>query len=210
VLAHGIVIAHELATLDSECVRRVLSSGKHSLWAVLARKRLVVPHTPRTSVLTFHPSPAVIQELGREGVLPCSSFFASNKPFNAPLPGLLTQYLISMTFLLAVPPGDAYLFMISSKATGFLSFDSHLTCIITASSYCLAIINTLVSAGLLLLYTPAYRIWGWNPPFRAPKFVIILFTMSNVFLVLVPLLPPSPGSRVYDRLPYWVRICPFQ
>lgn len=57
----------------------------------------------------------VIQELGREGILPYSSWFASNKPFGAPLAGLFTQYLVSCTFLFAVPPGDAYLFLISRE-----------------------------------------------------------------------------------------------
>ncbi|KAF8996252.1 APC amino acid permease [Cyathus striatus] len=127
----------------------------------------------------------VIQELGREGILPYASFFASNKPFNAPLSGLFTQYLVSCTFLLAVPAGDAYLFLIS------------------LSSYCLSLINALVSLGLLLLYTSAYRTWGWNPPFRAPKIIVVLFFLSNVFLVLVPFIPPVPGSKIYQKLPYW-------
>ncbi|KAG6838366.1 hypothetical protein C0991_012286, partial [Blastosporella zonata] len=73
------------------------------------------------------------------------------------------------------------------------------------SSYSTAIINTLVSIGLLLIYTPSYRIWDWNPPFRAPKAIIVLFCLSNVFLVIVPLIPPSNGSRVFEHLPYWVR-----
>jgi len=60
---------------------------------------------------------AVIQELGREGIIPYSAFFASNKPFNAPLAGLFTQYLVSCTFLFAVPPGDAYLFLISRMSS---------------------------------------------------------------------------------------------
>ncbi|KAJ7488059.1 APC amino acid permease [Mycena latifolia] len=128
----------------------------------------------------------VIQELGREGILPYSSFFASNKPFGAPLAGLLTQYLISCLFVLGPPPGDAYLFMIST------------------SSYSLALINTLVSFGLLLLYTPAYKSFGWVPPFRAPRAITALFFLSNVFLVAVPLVPPAPGRRVYDNLPYWL------
>ncbi|KAG6910754.1 hypothetical protein DXG01_008286 [Tephrocybe rancida] len=128
----------------------------------------------------------VVQELGREGILPYPSFFASNKPFNAPLAGLFTQYLVSCAFMLGPPPGDAYLFMIS------------------LSSYSSAIINTLVAIGLLLLYTPSYREWGWNPPFRAPKPIIVIFFLSNVFLVVIPLIPPSNGSRVYERLPYWV------
>ncbi|KAJ7637362.1 APC amino acid permease [Mycena polygramma] len=131
----------------------------------------------------------VIQELGREGILPYSAFFASNKPFNAPLAGLLTQYLVSILFVLGPPPGDAYLFMIST------------------SSYSLALINTLVSLGLLLLYTPAYKkdkAFGWAPPFRAPRAVTAVFFLSNVFLVVVPLVPPAPGRRVYDALPYYL------
>ncbi|KAJ7206905.1 APC amino acid permease [Mycena pura] len=128
----------------------------------------------------------VIQELGREGILPYSAFFASNKPFGAPLTGLLTQYLVSCLFVLGPPPGDAYLFMIST------------------SSYSLALINTLVSFGLLLLHTPAYRAFGWAPPFRAPRTVTVLFFLSNVFLVAVPLVPPAPGRRVYDALPYYL------
>ncbi|KAG6899249.1 hypothetical protein C0993_011951, partial [Termitomyces sp. T159_Od127] len=99
----------------------------------------------------------VIQELGREGILPYPSFFASNKPFGAPLAGFFTQYLVS-------------------------------------------------SIGLLLLYTPAYRVWDWNPPFRAPKAIIVLFFLSNLFLVVVPLIPPSNGSRVYEHLPYWLHV----
>ncbi|KAF9041462.1 APC amino acid permease [Panaeolus papilionaceus] len=128
----------------------------------------------------------VIQELGREGILPYSFIFASNKPFNAPLAGLFIQYLVSCTFLLAVPAGDAYLFLIS------------------LSSYSLSLINTLVALGLLLLYSRAYRVWDWNPPFRAPKFIIVLFLLSNLFLVFVPFLPPKQGKHgTYRDLPYW-------
>ncbi|KAF9479857.1 APC amino acid permease [Pholiota conissans] len=127
----------------------------------------------------------VIQELGREGILPYASWFASNKPFGAPLAGLFTQYLVSCTFLFAVPPGDAYLFLIS------------------LSSYSLSLINTAVALGLILLYTRSYRIWDWNPPFHAPKIIVLLFLISNLFLVLVPFFPPILGSRTYERLPYW-------
>ncbi|KAF8655593.1 hypothetical protein AX16_003014 [Volvariella volvacea WC 439] len=126
----------------------------------------------------------VIQELGREGILPWPEFFSSNKPFGAPLAGLFTQFLVSCSIMLTPPAGDAYLFMIS------------------LSSYSLNLVNTLVSFGLLLLHTPAYRTWNWDPPYRAPKSLIILFFISNVFLVIVPLIPPA-GTRVYEKLPHW-------
>ncbi|KAJ3886580.1 APC amino acid permease [Lentinula edodes] len=130
----------------------------------------------------------VVQELGREGLLPFSGFFASNKPFGAPLAGLFTQYVVSVAFVILPPPGDAYLFMIS------------------LSSYCAALINTLVSFGLLLLYTSYLRAYDWKPPFHAPKIVVVLFAISNLFLVVVPLIPPTSGSRTYEHLPYWSHV----
>ncbi|KAG2354976.1 APC amino acid permease [Suillus spraguei] len=130
----------------------------------------------------------VVQELGREGILPLSSFFASNKPFNAPLSGLFAQWLVSMITMAAAPPGDAYLF--------FVNF----------SSYPLTMFNMLISGGLLLLYTPAFKSYEWCPPFRAWKSVVIFFFLSNVFLAVVPMIPPSPGSDVYEHLPYWSHV----
>ena len=50
----------------------------------------------------------IVQELGREGILPWSRFWASNKPFNAPFTGLFEHWVVSMVIMLAPPPGDAY------------------------------------------------------------------------------------------------------
>lgn len=55
----------------------------------------------------------VVQELGREGVILYPSFFASNKPCNAPMAGIGCHWFTSSLVLLAVPPGDAYLFLIN-------------------------------------------------------------------------------------------------
>ncbi|KAF8137080.1 APC amino acid permease [Boletus edulis] len=130
----------------------------------------------------------VVQELGREGVLPYSSFFASNKPFNAPLPGQFTQYLISVLLMALAPPGDAYLL------------------IINYSSYPLALFNLVISGGLLLLYTDAFKSYDWNPPFRAYKFAVVFFFLSNAFLVLVPMIPPTSGYEPYLHLPYYSHV----
>ena len=58
----------------------------------------------------------VIQELGREGILPWSSFFASNKPFDAPFTGLFEHWVVSVIIMLAPPPGDAYNFSKSQSS----------------------------------------------------------------------------------------------
>ncbi|KAG9311599.1 APC amino acid permease [Chiua virens] len=130
----------------------------------------------------------VVQELGREGVLPWSSFFASNKPFNTPLFGIFTQYVMSVLLMVLAPPGDAYLF------------------IVNYSSYPHALFNLLISGGLLLLYTDAFKAYKWDPPFRAYKFAVVFFFLSNVFLVVVPMVPPSAGDKPYEYLPYYSHI----
>ncbi|KIJ17538.1 hypothetical protein PAXINDRAFT_167552 [Paxillus involutus ATCC 200175] len=127
----------------------------------------------------------VIQELGREDVLPYSSFFASNKPLNTPLAGLFTQYLVSVILMAVAPPGDAYLF------------------IVNYGSYPLALCNLLISGGLLLLYTHPFKSYNWNPPFRAHKYAVVFFFLSNVFLVVVPMVPPYAGFEPYEHLPYY-------
>ena len=72
----------------------VLSAWGCNLGAVFARGRLV-------------------QELGREGILPWSSFFASDWPFHTPLAGSFVQWVVSSTYVLLSPPGDAYLFILT-------------------------------------------------------------------------------------------------
>ncbi|KAK4697250.1 hypothetical protein P7C70_g8242, partial [Phenoliferia sp. Uapishka_3] len=57
----------------------------------------------------------VNQELGREGVLPFSKFFASNRPFNSPFAGLALQWAVALIIMLAPPGGDAYSFLLSES-----------------------------------------------------------------------------------------------
>lgn len=56
----------------------------------------------------------VNQELGREGILPFSKFFASNRPFNSPFAGLALQWAVTLVIILAPPGGDAYSFLLSA------------------------------------------------------------------------------------------------
>ncbi|KAI6107660.1 APC amino acid permease [Pisolithus croceorrhizus] len=130
----------------------------------------------------------VNQELGREGILPCSQLLASNEPFDAPLFGLFVQSMVSILMVLLTPAGDAYTFVVNF------------------ASYPLALFNLLISGGLLLLYTRPYKSFNWDPPFRAPKYVVTFFFLSNVFLVVVPIIPPSNGFEIYEHLPYYSHV----
>lgn len=61
----------------------------------------------------------LVQELGREGILPFSRFWASNRPFNAPLAGLFEHWVVSVIIMLAPPPGDAYNFILKCVSPFF-------------------------------------------------------------------------------------------
>lgn len=125
----------------------------------------------------------VNQELGREGILPFSKFWASNKPFNAPLAGLGLHWAICLITIFALPPGDAYNFVINTI------------------SYPLSVINAIISFGIVYLQFKPYSDWrkpGW-PAVAAAAF----FGAANVFLFIVPLTPPPPGGEPYKTMPYW-------
>ncbi|KAL2151718.1 hypothetical protein VTH82DRAFT_6816 [Thermothelomyces myriococcoides] len=127
----------------------------------------------------------LVQELGREGILPFSRFWASNRPFNAPLAGLFEHWLVSVIIMLAPPPGDAYDF------------------ILNVISYPLAIVNAAVAGGLVYLYLNR-KSWGWNPPISATLPVVVFFFLSNIYLIIAPFVPPEEGQNIYQSLPYWI------
>ncbi|KAL1959714.1 hypothetical protein VTO42DRAFT_1300 [Malbranchea cinnamomea] len=129
----------------------------------------------------------IIQELGREGVLPLSRFWASNRPFDSPAAGLLQHYLISIIVMIAPPPGDAYNFLL------------------ILISYPLSVVNLLVSAGLTYIYLYPKKYPDWCSPIRASLPITLFFCASNVYLAIAPFIPPpSDGQNVYTTLPYYI------
>ena len=76
----------------------------------------------------------------------------------------------------------------------------------SVASYPRSLINVAISGGLIYIHShpKAVSALGWNPPFRAYTAVIWAFLASNVFLAIVPWIPPAPGYQVYERLPYFV------
>lgn len=129
----------------------------------------------------------IVQQLGREGSLPFSRFFATQKPFNTPFVGLFEHWVICVITIVAPPPGDAYNFVLN------------------LISYPLNVVNTLVAFGLLLTKYKAYKgQQAWNPPIKAPFPVVIFFFLASLYLIVAPYIPPTDGQSVYESLPYWI------
>lgn len=129
----------------------------------------------------------IVQQLGREGSLPFSRFFATLKPFNSPFVGLFEHWVICIITMLAPPPGDAYNFVLNLV------------------SYPLNVVNTCVALGLLWVKWNAHKgHQSWNPPIRAPWSVVAFFFVASLYLIAAPYIPPSDGQSVYKSLPYWI------
>ncbi|KAK3312178.1 amino acid/polyamine transporter I [Apodospora peruviana] len=123
------------------------------------------------------------QELGKEGLLPLSRVWGSNRPFNSPTAALFLHWLVTVIVLLAPPPGPAYNF------------------IVNLYTYPGAWINSFVAAGLIYLHYTKSENWvsGWYTYLP----IIVIFLLSNAFLAIVPFIPPD-GDWNADGYPYYV------
>ncbi|KAG5643089.1 hypothetical protein DXG03_001585 [Asterophora parasitica] len=128
----------------------------------------------------------VHQELGREGILPLGNLWASSLPFNAPLAGLALHWAISVVPMFALPPGDAYTFVLN------------------LSQYPFSVFNSAISFGII--YLSRWRPYAeWPHVGTGPQLAAAAFGLANTFLLLVPLLKP-PHAQPYEHLPYWAHV----
>jgi amino acid transporter len=123
----------------------------------------------------------VNQELGREGLLPYSTFFGANSRWRTPAAGLFLHWLVSVVVII-VPPGEIYNFLVD------------------IGGYPVSVISVAISAGLLYLQsTPAEN---WSSPFKAKKVYTIIFLVSNLFLLAIPWIKPVHGKGVVLDTPF--------
>lgn len=123
------------------------------------------------------------QELAKEGLLPFSRFWASIKPFNAPASALFLHWLVTVIILVAPPAGPAYNF------------------IVDLYTYPGTWINGFVAAGLI--YLQYKKSENWTSPFHTFLPVTVLYLLANMFLAIVPFIPPD-GAIDPDGYPYYV------
>lgn len=124
----------------------------------------------------------VNQELGKDGLLPFSSFFAGGKRGDSQTPGLFLHWLVSVIVIVVPPPGEIYNFLVD------------------IGGYPVSVISVAISFGLLYLQTSPSE--NWQSPFRAKKIYTIIFAASNCLLLVLPWIKPQ--ERKGDgRFPYY-------
>ncbi|RDW92558.1 amino acid transporter-like protein [Coleophoma crateriformis] len=129
----------------------------------------------------------VNQELGKDGLLPFSDFFARESTVrngieSSPAPGLFLHWLVSVIVILVPPPGEIYNFLVD------------------IGGYPVSVISVTISGGLLYLQMAPSE--NYESPFQAKKFYSVVFMLSNCLLLILPWVKPQEKKgNVY--IPYW-------
>ncbi|KAF2733660.1 hypothetical protein EJ04DRAFT_494853 [Polyplosphaeria fusca] len=114
------------------------------------------------------------QEIARQGFLPFSKILSSNKPFGAPMGGLIVHYIPSLLVITLPPSGDVYSF------------------ILEVEGYPGTIYGLAVSIGLLWL---RYKRPDLKRPFKAWIVAVILRIALGLALLAAPFFPPRDGKE---------------
>ncbi|KAL5590528.1 hypothetical protein FOBRF1_014085 [Fusarium oxysporum] len=116
-----------------------------------------------------------IREIARQGVLPWTEFWVSTKPFGTPIGPYLLKWGFTFLMIVAPPAGDAFQFVVSLK------------------TYPGAIFHAAMGVGLLLIRRRRSRSGTPRSDFRAWWALVILYLLAQVFLLVMPWIPPEGG-----------------
>ncbi|KAL4809866.1 amino acid/polyamine transporter I [Aspergillus unguis] len=124
----------------------------------------------------------VVREFAKEGIIPCSRFFAATTPSGSPSAAFLLVFLSSTVMILFIPFGEVYNFLLD------------------VGQYAIAIINLLVIIALFIIRRNEKA--NDHRTFRAWTPVVYLFLASQVFLLVTPFVPATLNNG--KRLPPWL------
>ncbi|KAM0330169.1 hypothetical protein ACHAQA_004342 [Verticillium albo-atrum] len=116
-----------------------------------------------------------IREIARQGVLPWTTFWVSTKPFGTPIGPYLLKWAFTFLMIVTPPAGDAFQFVVSLK------------------SYPDAMFDVALGVGLILLRRRRNRSGTPRSEFRAWWALVILYLLSQLYLLIMPWIPPVGG-----------------
>ncbi|KAG9233379.1 amino acid transporter-like protein [Amylocarpus encephaloides] len=126
----------------------------------------------------------VNMELGRDGLLPFSSFFQSKSRHEKReeeeknvTAGLFLHWLVSVLVIILPPPGEIYNFLVD------------------IGGYPVSVISVAISLGLLYLQTSPSENWKGHQGYEAKKIYTIIFAASNILLLVLPWIKPTSDGE---------------
>jgi len=170
------------ATLFFEAV---FGTGK----AVKALSALVAVSSFGNLLAVVIGSSRIIRECGRQGILPFPRFWASTRPFNTPLGPYLLKWILTTIVILAPPAGDAFNFLVDLQ------------------SYPANVFSFLTTLGLFFVRKRRESIGALPSEFRAWNVVLVFALAVNVYLLVLPWIPPVSGIYGGDVSFFYATYC---
>ncbi|RYP46031.1 hypothetical protein DL768_007711 [Monosporascus sp. mg162] len=131
----------------------------------------------------------MIREIGRQGVLPFTSFWVSTKPFGTPLGPYLLKWAMTFIMIVAPPAGDAFTFVVSLK------------------TYPEGLFYLAMAIGVYLIRYRHKRAGRQRPEFRTWDPVLIFFILIQVYIIAMPWWPPAGGPYAGDVSFWYATYC---
>ncbi|KAF9565391.1 high affinity methionine permease [Agrocybe pediades] len=157
--------------------------------AVTAMSALVAVSSFGNLLAVVIGSSRIIRECGRQGVLPYPTFWASTRPFNTPLGPYLLKWVLTVIVIIAPPAGDAFNFIVDLQ------------------SYPANVFSFLTTLGLFFVRKRRKAINAPPSEFRAWN-VVLFFSLSvNVYLLVLPWVPPEGGIYAGDVSFFYATYC---
>ncbi|KAJ5224731.1 uncharacterized protein N7469_008234 [Penicillium citrinum] len=125
----------------------------------------------------------VLQELAKDGVTPFPNIVMQNRPFKTPIFALAIHLLVTFILICAPPAGDAFDFVVG------------------LGTYPTVFLLTLVTIGLIKLRLSKDE--DFQSQFKVPWVILLFYLASNIFLLIMPFIPPSDGKST-TSLPYYL------
>ncbi|PWY89224.1 amino acid transporter [Aspergillus heteromorphus CBS 117.55] len=125
--------------------------------------------------------PRLLQELAKDGITPFPNWMMQNRPFKTPIVSLFVHLGVTILFICAPPAGEAFDFVVD--------LTSYPTCLLLSA----------ITVGLVKMRLS--RSDDWSSSYSAPWAAIAFYLAANVFLLVMPFVPPESST---SSLPYWL------
>ncbi|GLB40162.1 putative high affinity methionine permease [Lyophyllum shimeji] len=157
--------------------------------SVTALSALVAVSSFGNLLSTIIGSSRIIRECGRQGVLPFPRFWASTKPFNTPFGPYLLKWFLTVIVIIAPPAGDAFNFIVDLQ------------------SYPTNVFAFLMTVGLFFVRKRRASIGAPPSGFRAWNAVIVFALAVNIYVLVLPWIPPQGGIYAGDVSFFYATYC---
>ncbi|KAF9005316.1 high-affinity methionine permease [Hymenopellis radicata] len=127
----------------------------------------------------------IFREVARQGIFPFSRFFSSTKPFGTPAAPMLLKFVLTTIVIIGPPAGDAFNLIISIQTYPSRLFD-------------LALV-----IGVYLIRRRRTKAGLPRPEFVAWHIALWFSIAVNLFVLIMPWVPPTPGNEPFS-FPYYV------